>query len=61
MAHKSILTVSDIPRFANYGGMVELAKDQSRLRLKINLERVKQADITIAAPVLSLATLVTEG
>lgn len=55
------LTVSDIPGFADRGGMVELVKRENKIQLRINLEAVKAENITISSRLLRLAEVVGEA
>ncbi len=58
LAHKNILTMSDIPYFSDLGGMIEFAtaKD-SRIHLYINRQAVDSADLRISERLLNLAEL----
>lgn len=53
-----VLTVSDIPSFAQTGGMVGLVEDNRRIVFEINLPKVQKMDLTISAQLLKLATIV---
>ncbi|NOY45973.1 MAG: YfiR family protein [Deltaproteobacteria bacterium] len=50
-----VLTVSDIPGFADRGGMIELVKRQGRLRFRIHRGRAAQAGLRFDARLLALA------
>ncbi len=56
----SILTVSDIPGFAQQGGMVEFYIEHNRVRLAVNLERVREVDLKMDAQLLSISKIVGE-
>ena len=56
--HHSTLTISDIPQFAEQGGMVGFTRGSKKIGFKINLDRAKQAKLSIAAPLLQLATII---
>ncbi len=58
MRQRPILTVSDIPGFAEQGGMVEITRDDKRLRFRINLAAAAGAGLRIAAPLLDLSDVV---
>lgn len=58
LAEHPVLLVSDIHRFAEQGGMVEIARDGRRLGFRINLGRARAAGLELAAPLLQLSTLV---
>lgn len=50
-----ILTVSNIEHFAESGGMVELAKDDTRIVMNVNNIAVQRAGLSISSKLLSLA------
>lgn len=56
-----ILTVSDIDGFAELGGMIEITRQRKRLGFRINISAVRAAGLTIAAPLLELATVVGQN
>lgn len=53
-----ILTISDIANFAEQGGIVELTLVNNKIGFRINLQSSKAAELSIAAPLLQLATIV---
>lgn len=55
---ENILTVSDIPEFANQGGMVELAKENEKVSLHINNNTVTQNGLKIDDRMLKLAKII---
>lgn len=56
-----VLTVSDINRFAERGGMVQLETEQSRVRFAINIAAVERAGLKPSSQLLKLARIVPEG
>jgi hypothetical protein len=56
---RSILTVGDVDDFTRLGGIVRFVIEQGKIRLRINVEAARAADITISSYVLRLATIVT--
>jgi len=54
---RSILTVSDIEGFAGLGGMVELFTEKSKIRMRINLDAVRAANLRISSKLLRVAEL----
>ncbi|HKT61784.1 MAG TPA: YfiR family protein [Gemmatimonadales bacterium] len=58
---RSILTVSDADRFASLGGMIRFVTDHNRIRLRINLEAAKAANLTLSSKLLRPAQIVTTG
>lgn len=52
---RSILTVSDIDGFAGIGGMVELFTEKTKIRMRINLEAVRAANLKISSKLLRVA------
>lgn len=55
---RSILTVSEADDFTSHGGAIALIKDKNKLRLKINLEATKLANLTLSSKLLHAATVV---
>ncbi|WP_353570093.1 YfiR family protein [Candidatus Albibeggiatoa sp. nov. BB20] len=53
-----ILTVSEIPKFANDGGMINMVKRRNRVKLEINLKVLKQVQLYANARLLVLAKIV---
>ncbi len=58
LARQPILTISDLDRFAEKGGMIEFTRGRKRIGFRINLQRANSAGLKIAAPLLELATIV---
>ena len=58
VANRPVLTVSDISRFAEQGGIIELASNNNRIGFRINLRSAKLAGLKIAAPLLRLSDVV---
>lgn len=55
-----VLTVSDIPRFADHGGMIGLTVRDGRVGLDANMRRIESSAVRVSSRVLSLATLVDD-
>ncbi|TAK92750.1 MAG: YfiR family protein [Verrucomicrobia bacterium] len=58
---RSILTVSDVDNFASRGGMIRFVTDKNKIRLRINLEVAKAANLTISSKLLRPAEIVGSG
>ena len=56
---RSILTVGDGDDFVQRGGMIRLATAQNKIRLIINVDAAKAANVTISSKLLRAAELVT--
>jgi hypothetical protein len=54
---KPVLTVSDIDGFAGRGGMIQFITEEERIRLRINVEAAKAANLTISSKLLKLAEI----
>jgi hypothetical protein len=52
---RHVLTVGESDQFFQRGGMVCFATEAGRIRLKINLEAVQEADLTVSSKLLRLA------
>jgi hypothetical protein len=58
---RSVLTVSDAERFASRGGMIRFVTEQNRIRLRVNLEAARAANLTISSKLLRPAQIVATG
>lgn len=56
----SIVTVSDITKFAPAGGMIAFVTVENKIRFEINIRSAKRAGITIGSQLLKLAKTVIE-
>lgn len=54
-----VLTVSDIPQFAEAGGMVGLVSEGGKIRLRINVEVAKASSLAISSKLLRPAQIVS--
>jgi hypothetical protein len=54
------LTVSDIPHFAERGGMVGFVAVQGRIRFEVNLRAAEQSRITLGSELLKVASAVID-
>lgn len=57
-AHTPVLTVGDLPGFAQKGGMIELREMDNRMRFEINLAAARQTGLNLSSQMLKLATRV---
>lgn len=51
----NLLTVSDIPGFAERGGMIELVTLEGRIRFEVNVAAVSDAGLTVSSDLLKVA------
>jgi hypothetical protein len=58
---QSILTISDLPKFAVNGGAVGFVDQDGKVRFEINLETAQNARVKISSQLLKLAKIVREG
>lgn len=58
---QAVLTVGDIPGFAQAGGIIEFVHHQNNIRFTINLDSARRAGLKISSKLLSLATVVRQG
>ena len=54
----SVLTVSDLDRFARRGGMIRLIKVDNKIRFAINLKVAESAGLVVSSRLLRLANIV---
>jgi hypothetical protein len=52
------LTVSDIPQFAQKGGMIGFVTEGGRVKLEINLRAIRQTGLKVSAKLLEVARVV---
>ena len=52
---RSVLTVSDIEGFADLGGMIQFFTERSKIRMRINLDAVKAANLKVSSKLLRVA------
>ena len=53
-----VLTVGEMGRFAERGGMIELATSKNRIRLRINLAAAERAALNVSSHLVRLAAVV---
>ena len=58
---RSVLTVSDAEGFAARGGMIRFVTDHNRIRLRINLEAARAANLKLSSKLLRPAQIVPAG
>jgi hypothetical protein len=54
---RSILTVSDAEEFTRLGGMIRFVNENKKVRLQINVEAARAADLTISSKLLRPAEI----
>lgn len=55
---KAILTVSDMPKFTQFGGMIQFVVEGKRVRFEVNLTATQRAGLTLSSELLKVATAV---
>jgi YfiR/HmsC-like len=58
---KAVLTVSDIPQFAQLGGMIQFVLEGKRVRFEVNLAATQRAGLTLSSELLKVATTVRKN
>jgi hypothetical protein len=58
---KGVLTVGDLPGFAEAGGMIGLRLDDNRVVFDANPVVIRRSRVRVSARVLQLATIVGAG
>jgi hypothetical protein len=61
LKNRSILTVSDDPAFPASGGMIRLFTRDNKIRMEVNLEASKAANLVISSKLLRLAEIFTSN
>ncbi|HKF51317.1 MAG TPA: YfiR family protein [Candidatus Acidoferrales bacterium] len=57
----SVLTVSDIPRFSERGGMIEFLLKGDRVRFEVNLSNAVNAGLSVSSDLLKVALAVRKN
>jgi len=57
----SVLTVSDMERFAQRGGIISLTMENNKVRFEVNLDSAERAGLKISSKLLALAKIVRDG
>jgi hypothetical protein len=60
LGHRSTLTVSDVPGTAQRGVMIRLVTEKGRVRMRVNVDSARAADLTISSNLLRAAEVVTQ-
>jgi uncharacterized protein DUF4154 len=60
VAGKPVLTVSDLDKFAERGGVAQLVVDKGTMGFSVNLEAMRRARILLSSKLLSLARIVKD-
>ena len=60
MQKTTVLTVSDIDRFARRGGVIGLVLEGDRIRFEVNLKAAERAQLRLSSDLLKLASIVRE-
>ena len=59
LGESSVLTLSDLDRFTQVGGMAQLYVEGGRMRFRVNLDNTRRSRLQFSSKLLALATLVT--
>jgi len=59
--HRSTLTVSDVDGTSQQGVMIRLVTEKGRVRLRVNVESARAAQLTISSNLLRSAEIVSTG
>ena len=57
----AVLTVSDMPQFAQRGGMIQFVLEGNRVRFEVNLTATQHAGLTPSSDLLKVATAVRKN
>jgi hypothetical protein len=61
LGKSSVLTVSDIPRFSERGGMIEFVLKGDKVRFEVNLSNATDAGLTVSSDLLKVAIAVRKN
>lgn len=57
----SVLTVSNVPKFSQRGGMIQFVVEASKVRFEVNLGSAERVGLTLSSELLKVATTVTRS
>ncbi|MBU0755163.1 MAG: YfiR family protein [Planctomycetes bacterium] len=57
---RSILTISEVPKFIEEGGIINFVRDDNHVKFEINLDAAKEARLEIKTSLLKLAKTVVQ-
>lgn len=60
VARSDVLTIGDMDGFLEAGGIINFVLQKSKIRIEVNLDAARQADVTIKTQVLKLARRVIQ-
>jgi hypothetical protein len=58
IGNSSVLSVSDVPRFLDSGGVIQLRTQDDRVRFDVDLQRAQDSRLVINSKLLALAAIV---
>ena len=61
LQRRNLLSVGDTDNFNRLGGIVRFVTENGKIRLRINMEAAKAADLILSSKLLRWATIVTPG
>jgi hypothetical protein len=56
-----VLTIGDVNRFAELGGMINLTTEDNRIRFEVNVKAIERAGLKAGSQLLRLARIVNEA
>jgi YfiR/HmsC-like len=60
LQHSGVLTVSDIPRFAERGGIIEFVAQDGKIRFAVNRAAAEESHVTLSSELLKVAVRVID-
>lgn len=61
VADHPVLTVSRLARFADRGGIIQLYREDDRIRFRINIDAARRSGLQLSARLLELADVIGNG
>jgi len=58
---RPVLSVSDLPDFAQAGGIIGLVEQEGKVRFEINMKTARQSRVKISSQLLKLSRILREG
>lgn len=61
LRNSSVLTVSDLPRFVEKGGMIQFVVEDNRVRFQVNATTARRAGLVMSSELLKLAVGIAQN
>jgi hypothetical protein len=60
-ATRPVLTIGDVDRFSQQGGIINFIQEEGKIRFEINVDACKRANLRISSKLLQVSRLIRDG